>query len=165
MEKDFIKRLEEATSIPDIFEVVKESVWKTIRKSRAGLELGMVELGNRPEGLLGAFYVSGSNIIIMNETPLKRIQETNPDLLTPYIFSILLHEYLHSLGYFDEDYVKSITYQISCEIFGNNSIIAEISKDMTKFFPNIIYPQGTPKVDVPIKIVKDFDRSSISYIG
>jgi len=164
MEKDFIKRLEEATSIPDIFEVVKESVWKTIRKSRAGLELGLVELGNRPEGLLGAFYVSGSNIIIMNETPLKRIQETNPDLLTPYIFSILLHEYLHSLGFF-EDYVKSITYQISCEIFGNNSIIAEISKDMTKFFPNIIYPQGTPKVDVPIKIVKDFDRSSISYIG
>ena len=165
MEKDFIKRLEEATSIPDIFEIVKESVWKTIRKSRAGLELGLVELGNRPEGLLGAFYVSGSNIIIMNETPLKRIQETNPDLLTPYIFSILLHEYLHSLGFFDEDYVKSITYQISCEIFGNNSIIAEISKDMTKFFPNIIYPQGAPKVDMPLRIVRDFDRSSISYIG
>jgi hypothetical protein len=129
------------------------------------LELGLVVLGNRPEGLLGAFYVSGSNLIIMNETPLKRIQETNPNLLTPYIFSILLHEYLHSLGFFDEDYVKSITYQISCEIFGNNSIIAEISKDMTKFFPNIIYPQGTPKVDMPLKIVRDFDRSSISYIG
>lgn len=134
MEKDFIKRLEEATSISDIFEIIKESVWKTIRKSRAGLELGLVELGNRPEGLLGAFYVSGSNIIIMNETPLKRIQETNPNLLTPYIFSILLHEYLHSLGFFNEDYVKSLTYQISCEIFGNNSIIAELSKDMTKFF-------------------------------
>jgi hypothetical protein len=165
MEKDFIKRLEEATSISDIFEIIKESVWKTIRKSRAGLELGLVELGNRPEGLLGAFYVSGSNIIIMNETPLKRIQETNPNLLTPYIFSILLHEYLHSLGFFNEDYVKSLTYQISCEIFGNNSIIAELSKDMTKFFPNIIYPQGASRIDMPVKIVKDFDRSSISYIG
>jgi len=165
MEKDFIKRLESITSIPDIFEVVKESVWKTIRKSRAGLELGLVELGNRPEGLLGAYYVSGSNLIIMNETPLKRIQETNPDLLTPYIFSILLHEYLHSLGFFDEDYVKVLTYQISCEIFGNNSIIAEIAKDITKFFPNIIYPQGAPKVDTPLKMIRDFDRSSISYIG
>jgi len=165
MEKDFIRKLEEATSIPDIFEVVKDSVWKIIRKSRAGLELGLVELGNRPEGLLGAFYVSGSNIIIMNETPLKRIQETNPDLLTPYIFSILLHEYLHSLGFFDENYVKSLTYQISCEIFGNNSIIAELSKDMTKFFPNIIYPHGAPRIDMPVKIVKDFDISSISYIG
>ena len=165
MEKDFIKRLENVTSIPDIFEVVKESVWKTIRKSRAGLELGLVELGNRLEGLLGAYYVSGSNLIIMNETPLKRIQETNPDLLTPYIFSILLHEYLHSLGFFDEDYVKVLTYQISCEIFGNNSIIAEIAKDITKFFPNIIYPQGAPKVDTPLKMIRDFDRSSISYIG
>jgi len=165
MEKDFIKRLESITSIPDIFEVVKESVWKTIRKSRAGLELGLVELGNRPEGLLGAYYVSGSNLIIMNETPLKRIQETNPDLLTPYIFSILLHEYLHSLGFFDEDYVKILTYQISCEIFGNNSIIAEIAKDITKFFPNIIYPQDSPKVDTPLKMIRDFDRSSISYIG
>ena len=165
MEKDFIKRLESITSIPDIFEVVKESVWKTVRKSRAGLELGLVELGNRPEGLLGAYYVSGSNLIIMNETPLKRIQETNPDLLTPYIFSILLHEYLHSLGFFDEDYVKILTYQISCEIFGNNSIIAEIAKDITKFFPNIIYPQGAPKVDTPLKMIRDFDRSSISYIG
>ena len=165
MEKDFIKRLENVTSIPDIFEVVKESVWKTVRKSRAGLELGLVELGNRLEGLLGAYYVSGSNLIIMNETPLKRIQETNPDLLTPYIFSILLHEYLHSLGFFDEDYVKVLTYQISCEIFGNNSIIAEIAKDITKFFPNIIYPQGAPKVDTPLKMIRDFDRSSISYIG
>lgn len=165
MEKDFIKRLEEATSIPDIFEVVKESVWKIIRRSRAGLELGLIELGNRQEGLLGAFYVSGSNIIIMNETPLKRIQETNPNLLNPYIFSILLHEYLHSLGYFNEDIVKDITYKISCEVFGKDSVIAEISRDMTKFFPDIIYPVGAPKIDGPVKLVKDFDKSSIRYIG
>ena len=165
MDKEFVKRLEEVNSIPDIFEIVKESVWKIIRKSRAGLELGLVELGNVPQGLLGAYYVTGSNIIVMNETPLKRIQETNPDLLTSYIFSILLHEYLHSLGFFNEEYVKSLTYQISCEIFGDNSIIAEIAKDMTKFFPNIIYPQGAPRIDKPLKMVKGFDRSSISYIG
>jgi hypothetical protein len=165
MEKEFVKRLEEAVTIPDIFEVVKESVWKTIRKSRAGLELGLVQLGNSPQGLVGAYYVSGSNIIIMNETPLQRIQETNPNLLTPYIFSVLLHEYLHSMGYFDEEYVKNLTYQVSCEIFGRDSVIAEISMDMRKFFPNLIYPEGAPDVNAPVKIVKDFDRSSIRYIG
>jgi hypothetical protein len=165
MDKEFVKRLKDSNSIPDIFEIVKEAVWKTIRKSRAGLELGLVEMGNQPEGLLGAYYVSGSNIIIMNETPLKRIQETNPELLTPYIFSILLHEYLHGLGYFDEEYVKDTTYDISREIFGNNNVISEISKDLKKFFPYIIYPQGAPKIDAPVKIVRDFDRSSISYIG
>jgi len=165
MDKSFEKKLKESNSIADIFEVVKEIVWKTLKKSRAGLELGLIELGNSPQGLIGAYYVSGSNIIIMNETPLKRIQETNPNLLTPYIFSTLLHEYLHSLGYFNEELVRRLTYKICCEIFGNNNVITEISKDMNKFFPNLIYPEGAPKIDKPLRLVKDFDRSSIRYIG
>jgi len=165
MDKSFIHKLKESISIPDIFEIVKDTVWKTLRKSRAGLELGLIQIGNSPKGLIGAYYISGSNIIIMNETPLNRIQETNPKLLTPYIFSTLLHEYLHSLGYFDEKLVRELTYDISCKIFGPDSIIAEISKDMNKFFPNLIYPEGAPKIDAPVKLVKDFDRSSIRYIG
>jgi len=165
LDKYFVDELKDSTSIPDLFEIVKEVVWKTINKSRAGLELGLIELGNSPQGLLGAFYVSGSNIIIMNETPLKRIQETNPRLLKPYIFSVLLHEYIHSLGYFDERYVKQLTYEICSEIFGVDSIIADIARDMRKFFPNFIYPEGSPMIDKPVKLVKDFDRSSIIYIG
>lgn len=165
MDKYFVNKLKGSTSFSDIFEVVKEVVWKTIKRSRAGLELGLVELGNHPQGFLGAYYVTGSNIIIMNETPLKRIQETDPNLLVPYIFSILLHEYLHSLGFFNEDIVKKLTYEISCEIFGNNSIVAEISRDMRSFFPNFIYPEGAPRIDSPIKLIKDFDKSNIRYIG
>jgi len=165
MDKYLINKLKESSSIPDIFEIVKESVWKTIKKSRAGLELGLVELGNATNGFLGAYYVSGSNIIIMNQTPLRRIQETNSDLLIPYIFSILLHEYIHSLGYFNEEFAKKITYEISCYIFGDYSIIADIARDMRKFFPNFIYPEGAPKIDSQIKIVKDFDKSNIRYIG
>jgi hypothetical protein len=165
MDKNFVDKLKESTSIPDIFEVIKEVVWKTIMRSRAGLDLGLVEMGNAPQGFLGAYYVSGSNIIIMNETPLKRIQETNPNLLMPYIFSILLHEYLHSLGIFDEEKVKRLTYEISSEVFGENNVITQIAKDMKKFFPNFIYPEGAPQIDGPVKIVKDFDRSSIRYIG
>jgi hypothetical protein len=165
MDKSFSRKLKESISISDIFEIVKDAVWKTSRKSRAGLELGLVQLGNSPEGLVGAYYASGSNIIIMNETPLKRIQETNPSLLNPYIFSTLLHEYLHSLGYFDERLVRDLTYEISYKIFGPDSIIAELSKGMNKFFPNLIYPEGSPRIDSPVKLVKDFDRSSIRYIG
>jgi hypothetical protein len=165
MNKTFEKKLRESNSIADIFEIVKEIVWKILKKSRAGLELGLTELGNSTQGLIGAYYVSGSNIIIMNETPLKRIQETNPKLLVPYIFSTLLHEYLHSFGYFNEELVRRLTYDICCKIFGDNNVITEISKDMSKFFPNLIYPEGMPKTDAPIKLVKDFDRSNIRYIG
>jgi len=164
-DKYFVNKLKESASIPDIFENVKEIVWKTIGRSRAGLDLGLIELGNAPQGFLGAYYVSGSNIIVMNETPLKRIQDTNPNLLTPYIFSVLLHEYLHSLGIFDEEKVRRLTYEISAEIFGEENIITQISKDMRKFFPNFIYPEGASQIDGPVKLVKDFDRSSIRYIG
>jgi len=165
MDRYFVDKLKESTSIPDVFEIVKDIVWKTIKKSRAGLDLGLVKLGNHPRGFLGAYHVLGSNIIIMNETPLKRIQETNPDLLKPYIFSVLLHEYLHSLGFFNENLVKRLTYEISCEIFGKNSLITEISRDMRKFFPNFVYPEGAPRIDEPVKLVRDFDKSNIRYIG
>jgi hypothetical protein len=157
--------LQRVDTIPDIFELVKNIVWKTIKRSRAGLELGLVEMGNAPEGLLGAYYASGSNMIIMNETPLKRIQETSPKLLKPYIFSILLHEYLHSLGYMDEKYVRNLTYEICCKLFGKKSIISELVRDLKQFFPFIIYPSGAPKIESRIRKVKDFDRSSIRYIG
>jgi len=165
MDREFVSKLGECAAIPDIFELVKETVWKSIRRSRAGLELGLAQMGNQQGGLLGAYYVSGSNMIMMNETPLKRIQETNPELLTPYIFSVLLHEYLHSIGYFDEAEVRKMTHDISCDVFGRGSIVSQISADLTKFFPFIAYPQGAPSVDSPVKIVDGFDRSSIRYIG
>jgi len=165
MKNEFEKKLKDAESLPDIFELVKEIVWKTIRKSRAGLELGLAEMGNSPQGFLGAYYVGGSNVIIMNQTPLKRIQETNPKLLKPYIFTVLTHEYLHSLGYFDEIEVRNITHSIICEAFGHGSVLCDLSKDITKFFPNLIYPEGAIPFDTKIKLVKDFDKSSIRYIG
>jgi hypothetical protein len=165
MDKNFFDKINESNSIPDIFEIVKEVVWKAIQRSRAGLELGLSELGSHPQGLLGAFYVSGSNMIVMNQTPLRRIQETDPRLLNPYIFSILLHEYIHSLGFFDEDYVRRLTYEISRETFGEKNVITELTKDLRKFFPNLCYPEGSPRIDGPVRKVKGFDRSSIRYIG
>ncbi len=155
MDKYFINKLKESTSIPDIFEVVKEVVWKTIKKSRAGLELGLVELENDFE----AHYLPGSNIIIMNENILKKIQETTPRALVPYIFSTLLNSYLRSLG-FEEKEVKKLAYKISCEIFGKRSVIAEIVKSTRRS----LHFKDIPKT-AEVKIVRDFDKSNIRYIG
>jgi len=165
MNEEFIERFNKAKSISDIFEIVKDVVWSILKKSRAGLDLGMIELGNLPNGLIGAYYVTGSNMIVMNETPLKRIKETSPKLLAPYTFSVLLHEYLHSLGIFNDDAVKEMTFDVSKKAFGEDNIITQISKDMTRFFPNIIYPEGAPQTNEPIRLVKDFDKSDTRYIG
>jgi len=161
---NYLKDFETAQAIPDIFETVKEIVRKKLGKSRAGLELGLKELGNEKNGFLGAFYVAGSNMIVMNETPLRRIQETNPKLLKSYIFSILLHEYLHSLGYLKEEDVRRMTHEICFKTFGD-CLITEFARDLSQFMPYLIYPEGSPRTDSRTRKVKNFDKSSIRYIG
>ena len=58
-----------------------------------------------------------------------------------------------------------MTYEISRETFGEKSIVTELAKDLKKFFPFIVYPEGSPRIDGPLTKVKDFDRSSRRYIG
>ncbi len=156
---------ERAEDAADIFEVVKAAVWKVLRRSRAGLGLAVAELGNQPNGFIGAFHKMGSNIIVMNQTPLRRIAETNPNLYKPYIFTVLMHEYLHSLGFMDEETVGPLTHQICSEVFGKNHVISNIAEDVTRFFPNLVYPEGSPQITSSVEFVKGFDRSNTGYIG
>ena len=139
IKEDFNK----AENVKEIFEIVKDSVKQTIDQSRAGIDLGLVDLGNGDGQLLSAYYPVGSNIIVLNKTPLKRITESKPELMKPYVFVVLLHEYLHSLGYIDEATTRKLTHDITRQIF-NNSTITEMAQDMTKFFPFLLYPGGHP---------------------
>lgn len=134
---------ESAGNVKELFDVVKDAVRLTINESRAGLDLGLVDLGNGDGHLLSAYYPVGSNIIILNKTPLKRIAQTQPELMKPYVFVVLLHEYIHSLGYLDENTARIITYRITAEIF-NGSVVTDMAADMTKYFPYLLYPGGHP---------------------
>jgi len=111
------------------------------------------------------YYPASSNIIVMNKTPLRRIIDTNPKLFDPYVFHVLLHEYIHSLGFLDERTTELKTYEISKEHFGEDHIITQLSTNMRKFFPNLVYPVygWLPSRNVPtIEIVHGFDRSNTS---
>ncbi len=149
----------------DTFESVKEVVRKTAGRSRAGLMLGLQELGTFPNGFVGAYYPINSNLIVMNKTPLRRIKETNPHLLEPYSFHVLLHEYIHSLGIIDESIAEKKTYEISRKYFGEGRLVTEFSKDMGKFLPNLVYPfyGWVPEQETGIELVKGFDRSSTKW--
>ena len=151
-------------SFIDTFELVKDAVRRNEGRSRAGLMLGLQEIGASQNGFIGAYYQVASNIIIINKTPIRRIIETNPKLLEPYSFHVLLHEYIHSLGFFDEEITKEKTYEITKKYFGEKHIATALSADINRFLPNLVYPiQGwLPIKDPPeIKIVKGFDRSNI----
>ena len=154
------EEFENAKNVKDIFDVVKESVRATLNESRAGIDLGLADLGNGNNQLLSAYYPVGSNIIVLNKTPLKRINETKPELMKSYVFVVLLHEYIHSLGYLDETTARHLTHKITRSIF-NGSDTTEMAKDMTSFFPFLLYPGGHPassKMDL-------IELEEIGYIG
>ncbi|HVQ00202.1 MAG TPA: hypothetical protein VMT57_01680 [Candidatus Thermoplasmatota archaeon] len=156
------------TSLINTFEEVKEAVRKVEGRSRAGLMLGLQEIGSSLDGFVGAYYPIASNIIVVNATPLRRIMETDRDLLKPYAFHILLHEYIHSLGYLDERTTEQKTYEISRKYFGKNHVITQFSTRMQKFLPNLVYPVHgwVPSSSFSvIELVPGFDQStSNSYI-
>jgi hypothetical protein len=163
---DFRTKLEEAKTLADIFEVVKAVVLKTKKKSRAGLMLGIANLGNNPQGFFGGFFTTGSNVIVMNKIPLQRINETKPELYKPYAFCILLHEYIHSLGYLDEDKVRSWSYQISRDALGEDHLATQIAGNTQGFMKHLVYPDSAWKPDDKgLELVDDFDRSSVCYIA
>jgi len=150
----------------EIFETVKEAVRKNEGRSRAGLMLGLQELGASFDGFVGAYYPVSSNIIVVNKTPLRRIIQTNKKLLKPYIFHVLLHEYIHTLGFLDEYITQKKTYEISRRQFGEDHIIAQLSTNIKKFLPDLVYPLHgwVPSEDFPkIELIQGFDRSSTSF--
>lgn len=166
--KNYPQKLEEAKTLPDVFELVKEGVRRVLKTGRAGLTLGLAELGGGAQTWIGAFYPLGSTTIIMNRTPLRRIVETDPRLFTAYAFHVLLHEYIHALGYADEKSTRTLVALISSELFGTEHPVAQMAHDIRLFFPQLTYPApGAALEDVEgllLEMVPDFDRSSINYI-
>ncbi|HUV03396.1 MAG TPA: hypothetical protein VMW67_08205 [Desulfobacteria bacterium] len=166
--KSYAVKLEEANNLSDIFEIVKDAVRKVMKTGRAGLTLGLAEMGGGEDYWIGAFYPVGSTTIVMNKTSMRRISETEPQLFNAYAFHVLLHEYLHSLGYIDEKRTRTLVYWVAGEIFGEDHVVTQMAIDISKFFPNLTYPAtdylpenlGTLKLEM----IKDFDRSSINYI-
>ena len=162
----FGTKLENARTLADIFEVVKAAVWESRKTSRGGLMLGLANLGNHPQGFFGAFYPVGTNVIVMNKIPLERIKETRPELYKPYIFHVLLHEYMHTLGYLSESGVRQMVIDITRNVFGEEHLATRIAVDTPNFFKNLVYPDAAWQPDdMRLDLVQGFDRGCASYIG
>jgi len=166
MQTDYRSRLDAAKSLPDIFELVKSLVLKSMKRSRGGLMLGIANLGNNPQGYFGGFFTTGSNVIVLNKIPLERIMETRPELYKPYVFHVLLHEYIHSLGFLDESDVKSRVLEITRKALGEDHLATQIAADASFFIKDLAYPWVSWKPDDEgLELVEDSDRSSVSYIA
>ena|SRR3989338_2995303 len=161
---DYKKSLQKAKSLADIFQLVKEAVRSYTGTYQAGLLLGLSDLGAYGHSYLGAFYSFDANTIVINKRPLSRIKETNPNLYNPYIFHVMMHEYIHSLGIMDENEVRQLVYEITQKAFGKSHLATQIAFNLEKFIPNMTFGDFEAPEDLSIEFVSGIDRENTDYI-
>jgi len=156
--------LNECSDFSCIFELVKASVEITLDRRRVGLILGLSDLPN----YIGAFHQIGSNFIVMNKRLLREVMGTgNKRLINSYIFHVLLHEYIHSLGCIDERKTQMLTHGISEKVLGPEHPATMIAKHgIGSVFSNIKNLEHyEPRRIKDIEIIEDFERDNLNYFG
>jgi hypothetical protein len=114
---------------------------------------------------LGAYHTLGSNIIVANRYILEYIQNTkSKEEYNSYIFAVLAHEYLHSLGIIDENKVRKMTYKLCLDIFGKDHITAKFANNPLNAFPQLQLLANN-KFEKSFMQIKKFDDKNLSYIG
>ncbi len=144
-----------------IFALVKRNVKEVIKKERSGLGLILSDLPNT----LGAYWEVSGNYIVMNQNliyGLKQMGISDVEIKS-YIYSILEHEYLHSLGYINEIEDRRMTAYVASMSFDKTHPVYKIStSDPWKLYPFLLrIPGGN---GTTFKIVRNFDKESTSYI-
>ena len=144
------------------FELVKSAVEEKFKMHRAGLSLILQGLPTK----LGAYHVLGSNLIIVNKRILgiikihKSLGEYNS-----YLFMVLTHEYLHSLGIIDEIQVRKMTYTLLVYLVGEQHIATKMARHQPwDLFPELSLFNDN-SFEQKFEIVKNFDKTTQSYIG
>jgi len=145
----------------EAFELVKLAVNIKFDMHRAGLSLILHGLPSR----IGAYHILGSNVIVVNRTILNMIQQQKSiEEYNSYLFMVLSHEYLHSFGIIDELGVRQMTYELCSSLLG----IDHPASMMAKGDPSTLFPELTllkvDRFDEEFEVIKDFDKTTQSYI-
>lgn len=156
-------RLDASHDFGDVFELVKKSAERSLGLRRAGLMLYLAKLPRH----IGAYHTLGTNGIVMNRTILDMVTHGARSLreINSYVYSILLHEYLHALGYVEERDVRRLVYDVSEETFGPDHPATQIaSRGPGAMFPEISLHEA-PTESPDIEVIPDLERSSQRYIS
>lgn len=161
-QSDLWEQLDRSRGYGDVFDVVKRAVKKVLGLKRSGL---MLYIGDLPLHV-GAFHQIGSNGIVLNRRILDAFSRSRHSIaeLNSFVFALLLHEYLHSLGYLDEENVRSLVHRISLDIFGANhsAVQMAMSLPLPKIFPSDLHNKSLEPI---LELIKDFERSNQPYIA
>jgi hypothetical protein len=149
--------LEGPADFDSVFRVVRDAVHRVLGIERPGLGLG---LSNLPP-YVGAYWQVTGNLIVMNEGLVQamRANASSPLEFNSFVYVILAHEYLHSLGYLDETAVRRVTAHVTRTAFGPDHVATRMAEgDLWRLYPFLSYvPGGNGQ---RLKVVSRFDLAS-----
>lgn len=156
------KKLENARSYGEVWELVKDNVQAVLKQHRRGLMLFLDDLPLR----IGAYHPLGTNNIVLNRALTNIVEATvkSKKLLNSLIYTLLLHEYLHALGYIEEAEVRVLVQRITENCLG----LDHVATRLAKLGPWALL-QGLPLDALKgakgvMEIVKDFEATNSKYI-
>ena len=155
-------RLDNANGYSEVWELVKDNVKAVLERQRHGMMLFLDDMPLR----LGAYHPVGTNNIVLNRALLQIVEATTASkkLLNAFVYTLLLHEYLHALGYLEEAEVRPLVYRVSKACFGEEHIATKLAElgpwSILKELP--LNSLQAPKR--MIEIVKDFETTNHKYI-
>lgn len=147
-----------------VFELVKRVVREHLGLSRAGLMLGLTDLPRQ----VGGFHGVGGNLIVMNRRLLDIVVRSaqNRRQINAYVFYILLHEYLHALGFLSEGHVRQLSVQLCEKALGADHPATHMAKygvgAVLRGTENLDIWRPEEELGVPrdFEIISDFDRET-----
>jgi hypothetical protein len=146
--------LEAPADYDAVFRVVRDAVRRVLGVERPGLGLGLSDLPPQ----LGAYWQVTGNIIVLNEGLVDAMREhaRNPLELNSFLYVILAHEYLHSLGYLDERAVREVTARVTRTAFGPDHLATRMAEgDLWRLYPFLGFARGGRGRH--LKVVTKFD--------
>ena len=160
--RDYGNKILQLVDFNQAFELVKLAVEDKFKLHRAGLSLILQGLPTK----LGAYHILGSNLIIVNKRILNIIKiHKSLNEYNSYLFMVLTHEYLHSLGIIDELEVRNMTYSLLASLAGENHMATKMARHQPwDLFPELsLFDDNS--FEQKFEIIKNFDRTTQTYIG
>lgn len=161
--EEYANQLDRSQNFREVFTLVKKSVKDALNHERTGLLLYLRDMPLK----VGAYHQLGTNGIILNRVLLEQVIQTTASLIevNAFIYYILLHEYLHTLGYIDERRVRELTYVVAEETFGPTHVATKMAVEGPWSFIKI-NPFYMPRShERGIEIVREFEDPSSKYIS
>lgn len=158
----FRERVAGLKDFNEAFELVKSVVLQKFRMHRAGLNLILQMMPTN----LGAYHMLGSNAIVMNSYLLAAVRKIagSTEDYNSYLFMVLAHEYLHSLGIVDENTVRQMTFELCKWMLGDDHTATRMAKED----PSTIYPELRSMMQSQFsrdfQVVRNFDKTNQTYI-